>query len=262
MTKTAVTTAIVTCLTTLMLGANGCITTGPVVPPPRPTQWSGTLSLRLVRITDGGQSRWSDAKIASYTRWVAPAFSKVNLKFDILPLEVLEKPEWYAVDNNTERNAMLVESKSRSEKRREMTVWLCDTLPVADRAGGFAYYPSNFPGSIYQHGIFLAVGSYDTALAHEIGHSLNLPHTWDDGFTDTPTANSGDCTSEPCNIMGYCGNQRRPAGGCLTRSFSDQQIAEVRKWSQYYPRNQVVKVVNPLFGAMPFYTDNTDPVID
>ncbi len=262
MVRTAVATAIVVSLTTLMLGARGCVTTGPVIPPPTPTQWSGTLRLRLVRITNNGQSRWSNAKIASYTQWVGPAFAKVNLKVSILPLETLEKSAWYAVDNETERKAMLTESKARSEQRRELTVWLCDTLPVAEGAGGFAYYPSNFPGSIYQHGIFLGVGSYDTALAHEIGHSLNLPHAWDDPFTDTPTANSKDCTSDRCNMMGYCGNQRRPVSNCLTRSFSDQQIAEVRKWSQYSPRNQVIKVVNPLFGAMPFYTNNTDPVIE
>ena len=238
------------------------VTTGPVTPPPTPRQWSGTASLRLVRITNGGQSRWSDAKIASYTRWVAPGFSKANLKFNILPLEVLEKPEWYAVDNSTERAAMLTESKARSVQRGELTIWLCDSLPVAGRAGGFAYYPSNLPGSIYQHGIFLAVGSYDTALAHEIGHALNLPHAWADGFTDTPTASNSDCASDPCNIMSYCGNQRRPTGNCLTRSFSDQQIAEVRKWSQLSPRNQVVRVVNPLLGARPIYTTNTEPVIN
>ena len=42
--------------------------------------------MRLVVITKDGRTRWTDRAIKVRTRWLEPAFSKVNLRSIILPV--------------------------------------------------------------------------------------------------------------------------------------------------------------------------------
>lgn len=223
--------------------------------------WSGVCALRLVVITKDGRTRWTDRAIKVRTRWLEPSFRKVNLRFIILPVERLEKPDWIEV-GDSEFIRMAKASRIRSETRLELTIWLVDRLTKHGVGiGGVAFYPSNLFGD-HQHGIVVSIRSYDMAFVHEIGHAFNLPHAWKDWFTDTPTKDRYDCESDPCNAMAYCGDRRRPVDGCLGRTFSNQQIAEIRKWAQWWPRNDVVTVANPLLSGGPTYTGNTKPVIE
>lgn len=143
----------------------------------------------------------------------------------------------------------------------ELVVWFVDGIP-AWGAGGLAQYPSNLPGRT-QHGVAISMSSSEASLMHEIGHAFNLPHAWKDEFTDTPTTDKKDCTSEPCNAMTYCFDKRLPRGSCLGRTFSGQQAAEVRKWAAETPRSLVVAVRNAPPGDMHVtYTSNTEPEVD
>lgn len=81
-----------------------------------------------------------------------------------------------------------------------LNVWFVNKFDASHSgAAAYAYYPSTgasipfFDGII---GIYSYI-NYDKAIPHEIGHSLNLPHTWgntnnpgvacgDDGVSDTP----------------------------------------------------------------------------
>ena len=89
-----------------------------------------------------------------------------------------------------------------------LNVFVCGA--VGSGIAGYTYYPSNFFGNSMENGIWLrhdycgsiGTGSVSSSrtFAHEVGHWLNLPHTWgstnepglpsncssDDGVADTP----------------------------------------------------------------------------
>lgn len=113
-------------------------------------------------------------------------------------------------------------------RRHYLNVWT--VTKMRDGVAGYAYYPGALEGPIAQlaDGVILLhnyVGengtsnpNSSTALTHEIGHSLNLPHVWgnnngenvetgsihmvpecgDDGVSDTPlTRGWNECPSNP-----------------------------------------------------------------
>ncbi len=206
-------------------------------------KWSGVCALRLVVITSNGQSRWNDWLIANYTEWLEPSFRKMNLRFIILPIEYLEKPEWISVSEKIEFPHMARASRIRSKIRMELTIWLVGHITKGGFVqGGMTYMPSNVLEE-YQHGIVISPSSPSIGLVHEIGHYFNLAHTWIDPFIDTPSNGKDDCESDSCNAMGYCGN-RWPVGDCLGHTFSNQQINEMRAWAQCPPRDEVVTVLH------------------
>lgn len=226
----------------------------------KPPAWIGVCKLRPVIVTSGNASKWDASRVQRYTRWLNPGYRNANLTFEVLQAERFEKPEWFVIGEKAEFYAMSEESMRRARDDGEMAVWFVDSIPVWS-AAGVAQKPSNALGK-YQHGTAISANSNETTLMHELGHAFNLSHTWSDQFTDTPTRYSKDCSTEPCNAMTYCLNQRLPSGRCLGRTFSKQQVAEVQKWANAYPRNQVVNAKNVPPGAVVRYTNNTDPEID
>lgn len=97
-----------------------------------------------------------------------------------------------------------------------LNIFICGS--VSDGVAGYTHYPSNWNGTTMENGIWLRydyIGSFGTSdpnnsrtLSHEVGHWLNLPHTWgstnnvglasncasDDGVLDTPnTIGSTSC---------------------------------------------------------------------
>lgn len=129
--------------------------------------------------------------------------------------------ETYVGDDGSKLNAW--------PRDRYLNVWV-----VGDMEGGvagYAYYPSGVPnglvalrdGIIIRHNYIGSIGTsspgLSRALTHEVGHWINLQHTWgdnndptlncdDDGVEDTPVtaghdncfslfANEHDCDSQP-----------------------------------------------------------------
>lgn len=106
---------------------------------------------------------------------------------------------------------------------RYLNVWVANTvISGSGTVGGFAYRPGNAPNPAYDGVIvtFRQFGSMGTSngllsektLSHEIGHFLNLAHTWgnsntpgepgncnmDDGVADTP--NTIGIANQSCNL--------------------------------------------------------------
>jgi len=225
-----------------------------------PLAWIGECKLRPIIVTSGGASKWDAARVQRYVRWLDPGYRNANLTFDILRTEKLESPEWFTIDKKADFYAMSEESMRRAADDGEMVIWFVDSIPVWS-AGGVAQKPSNVTGK-YQHGLAISANSSEASLMHELGHAFNLSHTWSDSFTDTPTRDSKDCSSEPCNAMTYCFDKRLPKGACLGKTFSRQQVSEIQKWASAYPRNQVVAARNVPPGVVVTYTDNMDPEVD
>lgn len=132
-----------------------------------------------------------------------------------------------------------------------LNVWTVNKMQ--NGVAGYAYYPSSVAGFLAPYdGIMILsdyIGSIETssvltsrALTHEIGHYLNLPHTWgstnspgvacgDDGVQDTPETKGW--TS--CNLNGAVCNagvienvQNYMEYAYCSKMFSNGQIAIMR----------------------------------
>jgi PKD repeat protein len=116
------------------------------------------------------------------------------------------------------------------DQSKYMNVWVVQT--ISSGAGGYAYYPNNstisVDGIVIRNAQFGSIGTSSStgsrSLSHEIGHYLNLRHTWgnsnnpglasncstDDDVLDTPNTigntscnlNATSCTSLD-NIQNY-----------------------------------------------------------
>lgn len=99
------------------------------------------------------------------------------------------------------------------DTERYLNIWIVKEIGGGSSGGtvlGYAYYPgapANLDGiviradclgskEIYPQGFYFGDNNYSRTLTHEIGHYLNLPHTFDggcfsgDGIDDTPPADS------------------------------------------------------------------------
>lgn len=132
-----------------------------------------------------------------------------------------------------------------------LNVWTVNKMQ--NGVAGYAYYPSSVAGSLAPYdGIMILsdyIGSIGTssvltsrALTHEIGHYLNLPHTWgstnspgvecgDDGVQDTPETKGW--TS--CNLNGAVCNagvienvQNYMEYAYCSKMFTEGQVAIMR----------------------------------
>ncbi|HEX8516156.1 MAG TPA: M43 family zinc metalloprotease [Bacteroidia bacterium] len=98
--------------------------------------------------------------------------------------------------NNADDNSKL----NQWPRDKYLNVWVVNTMASVGTAG-YAYYPSATASPLFPYdGIIILndyIGSIGTgatgrsrALTHEIGHYLNLPHTW--GSTNEPGVACGD----------------------------------------------------------------------
>jgi hypothetical protein len=93
-----------------------------------------------------------------------------------------------------------------------MNIWLINRMhPSHAEAAAYAYKPATaslipyYDGPI---GLASAISEYDYTYSHELGHELNLDHTW--GGTNQPTIACGDDGIEDTPIT----KGHDPAGGC------------------------------------------------
>jgi len=109
-----------------------------------------------------------------------------------------------------------------------LNVFVCGA--VGSGIAGYTYYPSNFFGNSMENGIWLrhdycgsiGTGSVSSSrtFAHEVGHWLNLPHTW--GSTNEPglpsNCSSDDGVSDTPNTIGsrWCNYNETTCGHILT----------------------------------------------
>jgi hypothetical protein len=116
-----------------------------------------------------------------------------------------------------------------------LNIWVGQTM--ASGSGGWSYYPGTAP-SQNNEGIVIRSAQLGNSISHEVGHFLNLPHTWgssntpgqagncnlDDGVADTPETMG----NQSCNTAGVsCGTldnvqNYMDYSGC-TRMFTEGQ---------------------------------------
>ncbi len=124
----------------------------------------------------------------------------------------------------------------------------------SDGVAGYTNYPSNFFGNYMDNGIWMRhdhVGGFGTSnltrsrvICHEVGHWLNLPHTWgstndpglasncnsDDGVADTPnTVGSTWCNHNDtaCGPIANAENYMNYASSCR-KMFTPGQATRMR----------------------------------
>jgi hypothetical protein len=145
--------------------------------------------------------------------------------------------------NNADDNSKL----NPWPRDKYLNIWVINTMASVGTAG-YAYYPGATAGPLYPYdGIIILndyIGSIGTsnvnssrALTHEIGHYLNLPHTWgstndpgvacgDDGVSDTPVTKGHTacgivdkyghvCTFRALNDAVYKFNDVTPSTGTI-----------------------------------------------
>ena len=127
-----------------------------------------------------------------------------------------------------------------TQTRRYLQVWLVNTMESG--SGGYTYLPGSV--NAYRNGIIIRAAQLQSTVSHEVGHWLNLSHTWgptnepeeasncnfDDGISDTPntTGTSGGCNTSQVtcgsldNVHNYMDYTSCP------RMFTEEQAEEMQ----------------------------------
>jgi PKD repeat protein len=150
-----------------------------------------------------------------------PIIGKPNIEFRLAKLD----PNGRCTDGITRTYTPLTASADdnvkalvRWDPSRYLNIWVVRTISFG--AGGYAYYPCTSPlvdGIVVLFTQFGSIGPSSGSnfaartLTHEVGHYLDLPHTWgnsnspgaasncgiDDGIADTP--NTVGVSNQTCN---------------------------------------------------------------
>ena len=117
-----------------------------------------------------------------------------------------------------------------------LNVWVVDNIESG--AGAYAYYPGTAPngaeGIVCRHRQFGTIGtssSYNfdsTTMTHEIGHYLNLAHTWGDSNDpgEDGNCNDDDGVSDTPNTIGTL-------YGCNTNQYTCGSLDNVQNYMDY-----------------------------
>lgn len=240
-------------LITLLLGCSK---------PDAPTDWRGQCRILPIIITKNGTTNWEEHWIKKQEEWSNFVFEKSGLSFQFSSPRYIEDGFLYEM-TSVGFSKVVVEAGFIVNQEKIFPVWFVNNIMLGDfEAAGVSNYPSNVPG--FNNGIALAANSQECwdLAAHELGHSFNLPHPWEDNFEDTlQTDINQECSIQPCNIMNYC------FPSFLTceneELLTKNQINEIRKWSVNGPRTKVVTTVAGIAVQKTVeYTNNTEPQID
>jgi len=130
-----------------------------------------------------------------------------------------------------------------------INIWFVKSFPATSGAAAYAYLPSTAQGIPYYDGV-ISLASYmdtDNTIPHEIGHCLNLQHTWgntndpevacgDDGVSDTPPTKGHmpqGCTATAlydtvCNNGQYVNSQNVMDYTYCSKMFTIGQVNRMR----------------------------------
>ncbi len=230
-----------------------------------PDDWRGVCDLQPIIVTNAGYTSWTDEEVSKQTQWLDKVYAKAGLRFNVLPTKRSEK-SWIFYITETSWIMLIQDAETYATEEHSLAVHFVQDIEISGMiAGGLSSYPSNESG--WQHGIAIshvnAIDAGQITLAHELGHSFNVPHPWEDKYTDTVQTDVSDCVQQVCNIMNYC-FKNLPVNDCSGQSFTGEQIEEIRRWANGWPRNLVVTQESEsvqVFGV-PEYTDRRLPIVD
>lgn len=190
----------------------------------------------------GGSSNISDAQIYDAMRIINEDFNKLNADTSVVAdafqnnianigVEfklALKDPNGNCTKGITRTFTELTNDAGENVKElikwdpsKYLNIWVVSNISIG--AGGYSYYPLEAPNNDANAGVVIlatqfgsigessASNSSRRSLTHEIGHYLNLAHTWgdtnntnepqncydDDGINDTPETIGSDAT---CNL--------------------------------------------------------------
>ena len=117
-----------------------------------------------------------------------------------------------------------------------LNIWVVDNIESG--AGAYAYYPGTAPsgaeGIVCSHGQFGTTGTSSssnfsaTTLTHEVGHYLNLSHTWGDSNDPEVDAN--------CDVDDHVDDTPNTKGtlyGCNTSQYTCGSLDNVQNYMDY-----------------------------
>ncbi|CAN5495543.1 hypothetical protein BH11BAC2_BH11BAC2_21700 [soil metagenome] len=167
-----------------------------------------------------------------------PIFADCQIEFVLANVD----PDGNCTDGITRTYSKLTETASDNVKAlvdwpndQYLNIWVVKV--IASGAAGYAYYPgisAGVDGVVILHDYIGGIGTSngsnysERSLAHEVGHWLNLPHTW--GNSNTPGLASN------CNIddgIQDTPNTKGIIGGCNTSLNSCGTIANVQNYMDY-----------------------------
>ena len=172
-------------------------------------------------------------------------------------LTYTESPYSYnlgSIDGDDQVNAVMMYNdvyQGNWSGHEYLNVFVCGA--VGSGIAGYTYYPSGFFGTSMSNGIWLRhdyCGSIGTGspyrsrtFIHEVGHWLNLPHTWgssnepglasncnmDDGVSDTPnTIGSSWCNYNETTCGSHSNIENHMEYSSCRKMFTDGQKARMR----------------------------------
>ncbi|MBK7967251.1 MAG: PKD domain-containing protein [Bacteroidetes bacterium] len=195
----------------------------------------GTENISRAQILDGlNLLNLSFQKLNSDTNQVIPLFQSIFADCEIELVLANIDPFGNCTDGITRTYSTLTSSAGDNVKalidwpsNQYFNIWVVQN--IASGAAGYAYYPganANIDGVVIRHDYVGGIGTSngtnytERSLTHEVGHWLDLPHTWgstnnpgvasncntDDGISDTPntigTANfSCNTAQSTCGVI-------------------------------------------------------------
>lgn len=184
-------------------------------------------TIRPVIVTHDNESLWNENNLKIQFDNAKQIWSTAKIELDILEPEYIEDVDLYVLNMSG-----LVHGESltmdRANTENEYLVFFNRSMNnLVKTTTAISALPSPFRS--------FTIISYDassTALAHELGHSLGLLHTWDEIF-DKIHCKKYDCDTEECkkNLMGYCFDNNM--------ELTEFQKRKARYFALQYPRNQV-----------------------
>ncbi len=265
-----------------------------------------TIPLVFHIIHENGTENISDAQIHDAVRLLNEDFQKLNADAaDIIPafqgiaadceiqFQLAQKDPSGNCTNGIDRiesdltnNADDHSKLNGWPREKYLNIWVVKTIGLSG-AAGYAYRPSSAQFMPNEDGILMLstyIGSIGTSslvrshsLTHEVGHCLDLPHTWgnsntpglasncsdDDGIMDTPNTigwttcnlNGATCGSAIDNVQNfmdyaYCSNMYTTGQKNRMRAALNQSIAQRSSlWQSSNLANTGTNGVNTLCAA-------------
>lgn len=179
----------------------------------------GAENISKAQILDGMDLlNKSFQKLNSDTNQVIPLFQPIFADCEIELVLANLDPAGNCTDGITRTYSALTSSASDNVKalidwpsNQYFNIWVVQN--IASGAAGYAYYPgaaSNIDGVVIRHDYVGGIGTSngtnytERSLTHEVGHWLDLPHTW--GSTNNPgiasNCNTDDGISDTPNTIG------------------------------------------------------------
>lgn len=130
-----------------------------------------------------------------------------------------------------------------------LNIWVVQTL--SNGAGGYSYYPGYAPSQSAE-GIVIRSAQLNNSVTHEVGHYLNLPHTW--GSSNTPGL-TGNCSSDdgigdtPNTIGNTTCNTSSVTCGTLDNVQNYMDYASCRRMYTTGQKNEMHTALNAGWGS-------------